>query len=233
MDIVDNCDCGNKPIIREYYIKGIANRKNYFVKCEKCRIRTRNRKTKDKAIEEWNTYKGEKYENYESLKKSLKQVKLHREGKIKLDTWEEYLKKKHSKEKIMSEEEIIKQINIYILNLIEERKSGKANIEQIKFQESIQGLLDLYNKQKEKINAYDKLLERYNKLVCCHLQYEEMTGIDLLLPDKLDVISKDKIKAKIEALKKFENYKPLDNKFTYYEVIKHGEEILQELLEEE
>lgn len=36
---------------------------------------------------------------YESLEESLKQVKLHREGKIKLDTWEEYLKKKHSKEK--------------------------------------------------------------------------------------------------------------------------------------
>ncbi len=35
---------------------------------------------------------------YESLEESLKQVKLHREGKLKLDTWEEYLKKKHSKE---------------------------------------------------------------------------------------------------------------------------------------
>lgn len=31
---------------------------------------------------------------YESLKQSLKEVKLHREGKLKLDTWEEYLKKK-------------------------------------------------------------------------------------------------------------------------------------------
>ena len=36
---------------------------------------------------------------YESLKESLKEVKLHREGKIHLDTWEEYLaKKKHNKE---------------------------------------------------------------------------------------------------------------------------------------
>ena len=35
---------------------------------------------------------------YESLEESLKQVKLHREGKIHLDTWEEYLKKKHDKE---------------------------------------------------------------------------------------------------------------------------------------
>lgn len=31
---------------------------------------------------------------YESLKESLKEVKLHREGKIHLDTWDEYLAKK-------------------------------------------------------------------------------------------------------------------------------------------
>ena len=35
---------------------------------------------------------------YKSIEESLKQVKLHREGKIHLDTWEEYLKKKNSKE---------------------------------------------------------------------------------------------------------------------------------------
>lgn len=35
---------------------------------------------------------------YESLEKSLKEVKLHRQGKIHLDTWEEYLEKKHNKE---------------------------------------------------------------------------------------------------------------------------------------
>ena len=35
---------------------------------------------------------------YKSIEESLKQVKLHREGKIHLDTWEEYLKKKSSKE---------------------------------------------------------------------------------------------------------------------------------------
>lgn len=36
---------------------------------------------------------------YESLEQSLKEVKLHKEGKIHLDTWEEYLGKKHSKER--------------------------------------------------------------------------------------------------------------------------------------
>lgn len=31
---------------------------------------------------------------YEFFKESLKEVKLHREGKIHLDTWDEYLAKK-------------------------------------------------------------------------------------------------------------------------------------------
>lgn len=35
---------------------------------------------------------------YESLEQSLKEVKLHREGKINLDTWDEYIKKKLKKE---------------------------------------------------------------------------------------------------------------------------------------
>ena len=48
---------------------------------------------------------------------------------------------------------------------------------------AVEGLLDLYAQEKEK----------NKKLSQCHLQYEEMTGVDLLLPDKLSVISKDKI----------------------------------------
>lgn len=42
--------------------------------------------TKDKAQERYCSI-------YESLKQSLKEVKLHREGKIHLDTWDEYLNK--------------------------------------------------------------------------------------------------------------------------------------------
>ena len=52
---------------------------------------TRLTNTKDKTSERYCSV-------YESLEESLKQVKLHREGKIHLDTWEEYLKKKHNKE---------------------------------------------------------------------------------------------------------------------------------------
>lgn len=50
------CKCGNIATIREYYIKGVANKKNYFVKCSKCFNRTRSRNRKYKAIDEWNKY---------------------------------------------------------------------------------------------------------------------------------------------------------------------------------
>lgn len=43
--------------------------------------------TKDKTSERYCSV-------YESLKESLKEVKLHRAGKIHLDTWDEYLAKK-------------------------------------------------------------------------------------------------------------------------------------------
>lgn len=46
--------------------------------------------TKDKTCKRYCTV-------YESLEQSLKEVKLHKEGKIHLDTWEEYLNKKHNK----------------------------------------------------------------------------------------------------------------------------------------
>lgn len=55
----------------------------------------------------------------------------------------------------MSEEEIIKRINFLIMRLIEERKEGKLDISDIKLQEAMQGLLYLYNKEKEN----NKILE--------------------------------------------------------------------------
>lgn len=41
-------------------------------------------RTKDKPIKRYCTV-------YESLRQSLKEVKLHRQGKIKLNTWDEFL----------------------------------------------------------------------------------------------------------------------------------------------
>lgn len=55
---IQKCICGNEPILIGYFIKGVANRKNYFVKCQNCRIRTRSRKILYKAIEEWNENRG-------------------------------------------------------------------------------------------------------------------------------------------------------------------------------
>ena len=34
------------------------------------------------------------------------------------------------------------------------------------------------------VTAYEKEKEKNKRLTQCHLQYEEMTGIDLLLPEK-------------------------------------------------
>lgn len=56
---IDKCICGNNAELRSFYIKGVANKKNYFVRCQNCRTRTRNRKIPSKAIQEWNEYKGE------------------------------------------------------------------------------------------------------------------------------------------------------------------------------
>lgn len=68
----------------------------------------------------------------------------------------------------MNEEEIIEEVE-------KELKLAK-NIDDVATtirNEYIEGLLDLYNKQKEE----------NRKLRNCHFKYEEMTGIDLLLED--------------------------------------------------
>lgn len=66
----------------------------------------------------------------------------------------------------MSEEEIIFKANL-IMN--EGYDKQEDNLEEL-----LQGLLDLYQKEKEE----NKKLRR------CHFKYEEMTGIDLLLEER-------------------------------------------------
>ena len=94
------------------------------------------------------------------------------------------------------------------------------------------------------INAIDKVLKQSkeieelkiqnNKLAQCHFKYEEMTGVDLLLPDKLEYTSNDKIKAKIEELEnqKRQWIEDRDNKHKDSEII-YAIEVLQSLLEKE
>jgi hypothetical protein len=51
--ILNQCRCGQCPPVYGHYIKGTANHINYFTKCS-CGIRTRNRRTVDGTIDDWN-----------------------------------------------------------------------------------------------------------------------------------------------------------------------------------
>ena len=64
--------CSHEIRLVDFYIKGVANRKNYFIKCLKCNQRTRNRNTPLKAFKEWEENEGKLYEFYN---------KVEREGK--------------------------------------------------------------------------------------------------------------------------------------------------------
>jgi hypothetical protein len=54
-DPLNRCLCGSEPVIIWHYIKGVANRIHYFVKCENCKKRTQDRKRIYGAVEEWNS----------------------------------------------------------------------------------------------------------------------------------------------------------------------------------
>jgi hypothetical protein len=47
-----NCECGYEPSLFWHYITGVANKVNYFIKCKNCKIRTRNRKNIEGAIQD-------------------------------------------------------------------------------------------------------------------------------------------------------------------------------------
>jgi len=53
-DYISICECGNKPVLVWHYIGGIANRIHYFIKCENCKQRTRDRRKATMAILDWN-----------------------------------------------------------------------------------------------------------------------------------------------------------------------------------
>ena len=46
--------CGGEAELIEYYIKGVANKKNYFVRCEHHCCKTMNFRKTNTAIEAWN-----------------------------------------------------------------------------------------------------------------------------------------------------------------------------------
>ena len=59
---ISACKCGNVPKVTEFFVNGSKKRKNYFVQCDKCGIRTRNRRLRENAIEEWNRFYSELHE---------------------------------------------------------------------------------------------------------------------------------------------------------------------------
>jgi Lar family restriction alleviation protein len=46
--------CGEDAAIVQHFITGVANHLNYFGRCTHCTIRTRDRRTKEGAIADWN-----------------------------------------------------------------------------------------------------------------------------------------------------------------------------------
>lgn len=109
----------------------------------------------------------------------------------------------------MSEEEIIKMLKEYsATNPFQKSMFYVSNLH-----EAIQGLLDLYNKEKEK----NKILD--NMLLVNKEQYE-------FIKNKDNYISKDKIKQCIEKLE-------IEKKFYFEKQVIQGRiDLLQELLEE-
>lgn len=101
-------------------------------------------------------------------------------------------------------------------------------IEDLTMRETMQGLLDLYQKEKEKNKRYEKYLKSKDK------QHEQV--LEYLETEKEnEYLSKDKIRAKIEEIKakkdfpEFADYEWSDTE----KILFHQADILEDLLEEE
>jgi Lar family restriction alleviation protein len=46
--------CGGIAILKDRYLNGVANTKNYWVVCGKCQARIQDRRSIKRAIEAWN-----------------------------------------------------------------------------------------------------------------------------------------------------------------------------------
>lgn len=69
--LMNQCKCGQSPVIVWHYVKGTANHINYFAQCQFCKSRTRNRKRPEGALEDWNN---ELYEHSEEVRKELAEL---------------------------------------------------------------------------------------------------------------------------------------------------------------
>ena len=82
----------------------------------------------------------------------------------------------------MNKEEAIKQLGIILQNIIKERKQGIASIEGIKFQEALQTVLNLIEKQSKEIEELDSENEVLEEI---KISYEKKT--DKLLKEIKDI----------------------------------------------
>lgn len=71
----------------------------------------------------------------------------------------------------MNKEKAIKQLEIILQNIIEERKQGIASIEGMKFQEALQTVLNLIQKQDKIIDKFSKAL--VNCVGTCPIDYND------------------------------------------------------------
>lgn len=117
----------------------------------------------------------------------------------------------------MSEKEIISRIKQLIYTLIVNRKYIRVNIEQIKIQEALEGLLDLYNKEKEKNKKLKELLQKKN-------EYTHDLEKDLFEGCSNYVVRKDEIREIIYPTP--EN--PISIEIQSSEMYKRLEELLEE-----
>ena len=129
---------------------------------------------------------------------------------------------------MLSEEEIISRIKHLIYTLIEERKYSRVDIEQIKIQEAIEGLLDLYQKEKAKNKKYQGIENGTTIIFKAKAKYVREDRIEKYYIDK------NKIREKIEMLEDVLDLAEEDKKFPKYKKQALKEEIndFKELLGE-
>lgn len=127
----------------------------------------------------------------------------------------------------MSEEEIIESVKYHILL----EYNGFCNIDKV----SLQGLLDLYQKEKEKNKELEKKYKEKNKLLKTYKgNLPKNVELICLCKDDFernistDYISKDKIREQIKGLKNIIEFR----KPTYEDCLKYTIDILEDLLEE-
>lgn len=101
-----------------------------------------------------------------------------------------------------------KDIITYLKNSLNDEFNFK-NCTRIQDKMAIQGLLDLYEKEKGKNKRYLKYLENKDKHYESVLEYLESEK-------EQEYISKDKIREKIEGLRKIHEDRDFTNKESYY-----------------